>query len=64
MTTPNITEPELNTNLVRTKDDTGNNINKKMDSPFDEAVFQERIKIWVKTINALDSTLKSIYNIS
>ena len=63
MTTPDIPEPKLNTQLVRTNDDTGKEITKETVNPFGEVVFQERINTWIYASNTLDSTLRSIYNI-
>ena len=60
---PNVSEPEQN---FTTREDTNKEgvvTITQTPTHFETAVYNERIKTWIKATDALDSTLRSLYNI-
>ena len=60
---PDVPEPERNFTTTEEIGKDGDIIIKETPTPFESAVYNERIKTWIKATDTLDSTLRSLYNI-
>ena len=60
---PDVPQPEQKFTMSEVKDKDGVVTTQPTPTPFESAVYNERIKTWIKATDALDSTLRSLYNI-
>ena len=63
MAQPDVLEPEWDFTTTEEIGKDGDIIIKEAPTPFESAVYNERIKTWIKVTDTLDSTLRSLYNI-
>lgn len=60
---PDVPEPEHTFTMTKSTDQKGDVTYKQTPISFKIAVYNKRINIWIKATAALDSTLRSLYNI-